>query len=188
MNSPRSRSMAPSRLNNRAFTLVEIMVTLAIVAVLAGVAMAGYSKWIRHAENAKCLTHMKGIGAALGTYTVDHEGWPQMPEDLGDKEEEEEWKWWIKTMEPYGITQATWLCPTEDKERRRYARKSGEKRDDYEGTYIPTDFDDGRDTPYKWNQPWLIERGNWHGKGQNVLLPDGSIRPFLNPMDKVRTK
>lgn len=176
------------RLNNRAFTLVEVMVTVALIAVLALISVISYSKWVAHSENVVCLRRMKDIGVALGNYTVTNDGWPQMPASMENAEEKEFVKWWIEKMKPYGVAQSTWLCPTDDKERKKAAKIAAIERDEYEATYIPTDFDDGRDTPYKWRQPWLIERSSYHGNGQNVLMPDGSIRPFLNPMSQVPTK
>lgn len=172
-----------TRLNISAFTLVEVMVTVAVIAILVFVSVGAYSKWVSHAENATCLKRMKDIGVALGNYVATNDQWPQQPDSHEDADEEKVWEWWVKKMEPYGIAQSTWLCPTDERERKRNAAESGVPRDKYEVTYIPTDFDDGRDTAYKWLQPWLIERSEYHPNGQNVLMPDGSIRPFLNPMN-----
>jgi hypothetical protein len=41
---------------------------------------------------------------------------------------------------------------------------------------MPTEFDDNAFTPYSWStQPWLIEVGDFHGDGNYIMYPDGSI-------------
>jgi prepilin-type N-terminal cleavage/methylation domain-containing protein len=172
------------RMNARGVTLVEVAITVAIIAVLALLVLGGYSKYRSYAENVKCLAQMKDIGVALGNYTVTKQTWPQQPVSLENAEEEQVAEWWIKTMEEWGIAQKTWLCPTDGRYRKDDAARAGVKRADYELSYWPTDFDEGRDTPYRWKQPWLIERGDFHGSGQNFLMPDGSLVPFKNPMNQ----
>ena len=93
-----------------------------------------------------------------------------MPQSVSESEEESDfWKWWILTLEPYGAVEQIWLCPS-DKVRK-------ESKDDYNATYLPSQFDSHHHTPYRWaNQPWLMERGNLHKKGAHIMLLDGSIQ------------
>lgn len=165
----------------RGLTLVELMVVISILAALVVLSLSGYKQWQSMAENGVCMTHIRSIGAALGTYTVDKGTWPQMPENLGRSEEDDFWEWWQKTMEPYGVAPSDWACPTDARNVRRDAKQAGEEPPKYYGTYVPTDFEPGDDIPYRWNQPWLMERTDLHGFGQNVLLPDGKIMQFKMP-------
>ncbi len=168
----------PPRLNNRGFTLLEVMVVVAIISVLCVLSFSIYQKLIRRAENAKCVERMKNIHVALATYTGIHQSWPQLPASLDEADEEQHWKFWVETLEPQGVPEREWLCPTDDRQRKADYAKEGKKRDRYEGTYVPTNFEEGADIPFKWRQPWLIERGDFHGNGMNVVFPDGSVQPF----------
>ncbi len=174
----------PLRLNERAFTLIEVMVVVAIIAVLSFLSVAGYSRYQRRAENAVCIGRMVNIHLALATYVGSNNTFPQLPKNLEESaatDEEQLWEWWSVTMTPYGVPERDWLCPTDDRQRKADVTREGKKRDKYEGTYMPTNFEEGSDIPYKWRQPWLVERGDFHGSGQNVIYPDGSVIPFKPP-------
>ena len=60
-----------------AFTLVEILVVIAIIALLAVVSLSGYSVAIKHANCAACSTRMRAIGVAFMEYASDHDN--QLP-------------------------------------------------------------------------------------------------------------
>ena len=55
-----------------AFTLVELLVVLGIVAVLAGVAMPLYARTTQSARAAACISNLRQLGAGLGLYLADH--------------------------------------------------------------------------------------------------------------------
>jgi prepilin-type N-terminal cleavage/methylation domain-containing protein len=172
--------MSPhQRLNKKAFTLIEVMVTVAIIAILCAFSVNAYAKFIKQAEGAKCVGRMKNIHTALAAYVGINHGWPQPPEKtLENADEGDVAKWWATTMKEYGVPYKDWLCPTDDRQRKGGDQK---ERDEYEWTYIPTHFDEGEDTPWKWHQPWLIERGDFHGKGMHVIFPDGVVQPYFMP-------
>ena len=158
------------------------MVVVAIIAVLCFLSVAGYSRYQKRAENAVCIQRMKNIHVALANFVGSNNTFPQVPVNLGESADEEQlWEWWATTMTPYGVPEREWLCPSDDRQRRVDYAREGKQRDKYEGTYIPTNFEEGADIPYKWRQPWLIERGDYHGSGQNVIYPDGSVIPFKTP-------
>lgn len=92
--------------------------------------------------------------------------------DIDTVTEEEYFSWWISSIVPYGVTPETWVCPTDE-------AMIDPKREGYRGSYIPTPFDAHPFTPIRWNQPWLMERGNLHGKGAHMAMPDGSIQPSM---------
>ena len=176
----------PPRLNNRGITLIEVMVVVAIIAILCLLSFGAYSRYVKRAENAVCVGRMKNIQIALASYVGTYNTWPQLPKPLaeGDPDEEQVWEFWAKTMTPFGVPEREWLCPTDDKQRKADYAKEGKKRDKYEGSYVPTNFEEGQDTPYKWMQPWLIERGDFHGSGMNAIFRDGSVKPFMAPGSK----
>lgn len=58
----------------RAFTLIELLVVISIIAVLAGLSLAGLDKSRTYSEKAACSSNLKQIGAGLLNYAADHDG------------------------------------------------------------------------------------------------------------------
>jgi len=57
--------------NQRGFTLVELMITVAIVAVLSLLAMVGYSRWTRSAKTAEATSMIGSIKGQQDTYRAE---------------------------------------------------------------------------------------------------------------------
>lgn len=151
-----------------AFTLIELLLAIVIIAILVSIAIPSYKAYRRKAEKAVCLSQMRVIHTGLDNHIQDKNSWPQIPDDIFYGDETEFWKWWALTLEPYGVGETVWLCPS-DKVRR-------ESEDEYNGSYMPAKFDAHHFTPYRWaGQPWLVERGDLHKKGAHIMMPDGSI-------------
>ena len=155
------------------FTLLQLMLSIAIIAVLAAILFSVSGAIQRRAEKAKCISNMKNIGAALGSYTTINGYWPQMPEGLAS-DKRKFWKFWMNVLAP-DIEAEMWICPSV------LAASLDEDSGEPEfGSYVPTDFD-ARSASHPWRygkQPWLVETGNHHGDGQHVLYPDGSVQSF----------
>lgn len=163
----------PSR---AAYTIVEIMVTLVIVAILIAIAIPSYDKFKRRAEKARCIGNLKVLHTGFDSYILDRNQWPQMPGDSFGWEESDYFEWWIESLEPYGVGQESWLCSSD-----RLLKILPEDQDEYVSSYVPTPFNSHRFTPFRWNQPWVAERGDYHGRGAHVLMPDGSITSSQAP-------
>lgn len=123
---------------------------------------------------------MRTIHAAFSAHLTDKGYWPQLPEDEQDWNEDKFFEFWILALEPYGASRDTWICPI-DIDNKRYANRSKIDPDKFFGSYVPTPFDENPASPYRWSQPWAIERGDLHGKGAHMLMPDGSIQESQNP-------
>lgn len=75
----------------RAFTLVEILVALGIVAVLAGILLPSIAVARARADSAKCHANLRNLGVALNAYLGDHEmKMPNLAAARADKSEEAE--------------------------------------------------------------------------------------------------
>jgi prepilin-type N-terminal cleavage/methylation domain-containing protein len=72
----------------RAFTLVELLVVIGIVAVLIAILLPTLSRARDQANVAKCLANLRQIGSALIMYTNDNKG------SLPNVERDNSWKPW----------------------------------------------------------------------------------------------
>ena len=122
---------------------------------------------------------MKAIHNGLTGYLTDVGHWPQVPEELMKQgaTEEDFFGFWITATEPYGLSQDSWVCPSDT----RLVQKLNRGDQEYFGSYGVTQFDKNPRTPFRWNQPWAMEGANFHGGGAHVLLPDGSVQTTDNP-------
>src|SRR5438093_13593367 len=60
--------------NREAFTLVELMCVVAIIAVLAALVAGLYSHVQESGRQAKCLHNLTQIATAVHLFAIDHEG------------------------------------------------------------------------------------------------------------------
>jgi prepilin-type N-terminal cleavage/methylation domain-containing protein/prepilin-type processing-associated H-X9-DG protein len=60
---------------SRAFTLVELLVVIGIIAVLVAILMPSLNRARKQAEQTRCMSNMRQIGLALQTYVIDNKGW-----------------------------------------------------------------------------------------------------------------
>ena len=171
-----------SRCWKRGFTLTELVVTLAIISVLGSISIISFAGFRQRADAAGCIQHMKSIGIGLNAYTQDHGYWPQLPIETMSADEEEIFKFWIKSLEPYQIYNDLWLCPTHRRQLRGESSLATDEEPEYIGTYLPTPFGKHDSEPFVHGTPWLIESGDFHLRGNHVLMPDGSIQRFQGQM------
>ena len=54
----------------RAFTLIELLIVIGIIAILAGVLLGNYSGITNRVRAAKCQTNMRNLAQAVGSYLV----------------------------------------------------------------------------------------------------------------------
>ncbi len=59
--------------DNRGFTLVELLIVMAIVAILAGVAIPTYGKYIRRSQ---AISQVSSLKDALKALAIDTNNWP----------------------------------------------------------------------------------------------------------------
>ena len=156
---------------------MELLVAVGVGILLISLTAVVSDTFIKRARKVGCLSNMRVLHSSLVAHVTDKGHWPQMEEDRFDYTEEEFFKFWILSTEPYGMSQDSWICPSD----RNVARIHGAMGSKYFGSYNVTRFDKAPTTPFRWNQPWAMERGNLHGKGVHILMPDGSVDDSQNP-------
>lgn len=60
----------------RGFTLLEMMVVVAIIAILAGILIPNFTRARAQAQTAACIGNMKTIATALELYYTDNQSYP----------------------------------------------------------------------------------------------------------------
>lgn len=75
---------SPRARNRRAggFTLIELMIVMAIIAILATIAIPSYINAVRHAKEAVLKEDLHTMRSAIDSYTVDKGKAPQSLDDL----------------------------------------------------------------------------------------------------------
>jgi prepilin-type N-terminal cleavage/methylation domain-containing protein len=160
-------------IRRQGFTLLELVIVLFVIAIVAALLIESYKSFETRAQRTQCASNLRNLFIALDADTRDQGHWPQCPFEIGHPQFD---IWWIKELSRYNISQRSWECPTY---KRLVARGEAEKKDDKQIDYVPTPFDDQPRTPYKWaQQPWAVEVGDFHGDGNLILFPDGSIKGF----------
>jgi len=60
----------------KGFTLIELMIVVAIVSILAAIAVPQYQNYITRAQVSEALVLGSGMKSALGDYGWNHASWP----------------------------------------------------------------------------------------------------------------
>ena len=116
--------MSGSRTPRRAFTLIEILTVVAIVAVLAGIAFPVYAAVRRRAGHSLCAENLHGLGLAITLYADDHEGWvppattaefEYAPPKFDPSEIRASPEVLRRAIDPYVKSDAVWFCPADAK-------------------------------------------------------------------------
>ncbi len=66
----------------RGFTLIELMIVMAIIAILASVAIPSFINAVKHAREAVLREDLHTMRQAIDSYTIDKEKAPQSLDDL----------------------------------------------------------------------------------------------------------
>src|SRR5262245_62466577 len=63
----------------RAFTLIELMIVVAIIGVLAAIAIPNFLRYQLRARTTETLTHLKGIATTEDAYFTEHGAYVSVP-------------------------------------------------------------------------------------------------------------
>jgi general secretion pathway protein G len=91
------------------FTLVELMIVMAIIGVLAVVAVPSYISALRHAREAVLKEDLHILRSAIDSYTMDKQKAPQALDDLVQEG-------YLKTIpeDPMTRSSSTWATDSSD--------------------------------------------------------------------------
>jgi len=98
----------PHRAARRGFTLIEILVVIAIVAVLAAMLFPTLAKARASAQRVSCLSNMRQIGMAIQMYTMGHAERMPGPGPSGRE--------WPLSLQPYIGSTQIFSCITDPHE------------------------------------------------------------------------
>lgn len=159
----------------RGFTLLELIVVIAIMAILVSLFLPNIGSLVNRAEKVVCTAKLKNLWSAFSARVDDGNGWPQLPSDvkIGSLAEQQ---WWITySSNNMGLTAKDWKCPSIS---RALKKSTNASQQTFLINYLPTIFDARPITPKKWNRmPWFTEISDIHGGGNLSIRADGSVCP-----------
>lgn len=110
--------MRPKSNEHRAFTLVEMLVVIATIAILAAMLLPAIAKSKGKAQRIACVNNSKQVGLGIILWSHDHEGkypWIVKPADGGTRTFSQAWQHFAVLSNELG-TPKVLHCPT-DKQR-----------------------------------------------------------------------
>jgi len=186
--------MRPAKLFSpfrRAFSLLEILIVVVIVALLCIMAYRGYSVYVEKGRFAACSIKIANFGKALQGYVTEHNGWPQedVLNDADGKPPKEDvlWDWWFHQLKDQGLSEDDWYCPSDIEARKKEAKMEEEQGKGSDSkyaiktpSYIPMKFGPGPYAPFDVAKfPWAIERFG-HPDGMHKVMPNGTVEVEFN--------
>jgi type II secretory pathway pseudopilin PulG len=171
---------------NSALTLLELLTVITIIAILAVMMFPAVGAMRSRAEKVKCVANLRNLHIATNTFIQQNGHWPQISASLIATANKEYARQWVEALQPFGLQEENWICPTVQRLGGNPNFKEPDKR---RIDYLSTPFDAKEFTPFKWpTQPWFVERADVHGDGQLVIFPDGSVRSLGDFARKQRSE
>lgn len=93
----------------KAFTMVELLVVIAVVAILSSILMPVFGRARAVARSTACVSNLRQIGQAFAMYAQDWEG--SLPTVLPYAVVAPEGRAWMVALQPYVTDARIWVCP-----------------------------------------------------------------------------
>lgn len=121
--------MIISESKNRGFTLIELMVVIAIIGTLAGIAIPGYMKHVSRIKVIRAVSDIKMIENEINAFKLENNRFPESLKELGLE----------GMLDPYGNPYQYQPATYIDKHGK--VKKSNNVRKDHNLVPVNTDFD-----------------------------------------------
>jgi prepilin-type N-terminal cleavage/methylation domain-containing protein len=95
----------PSSRYRRAFTLIELLIVIAIIALLAAILFPVFGRARENARRTSCLSNMKQLGLGMMQYMQDFD-------DTYPMHAPSSTEYWPQTMDPYVKSEQIYNCPS----------------------------------------------------------------------------
>lgn len=99
-----------------AFTLVELLVVVAIIGILASLLAPALRKAVDSAKHASCTSNLRQVGFALNAYMQDYNGWSLLNSGpWGATSDQHSWGWQMEALgyvPPLKSGQHVLVCPS----------------------------------------------------------------------------
>ena len=110
---PRSPTHSVGRRHStRAFTLVELLVVIGIIAILASIIFPVFLQTKRRALLTKCTSNVRQIGIAVKMYVQDYDERFPYARTIDSGEELKDIPTLRQVLEPYVRNEDLWFCPS----------------------------------------------------------------------------
>lgn len=156
-------------MKQRGFSLLEILVVLAVVVTLAGIGVPLVRSALAKSREAACLTQLRSLGVALEGYLQDHN--QIMPElAMGRSSRGEDAPVIETVLLPYVGSPDAFKCPQDDRE---FAKSGSSYFWNHLQSGLPVTklaFFGIDDRPDKI--PLISDKEAWHPAGTNFLYAD----------------
>ena len=165
-------------MRRRAFSLIELLVVIGIIAILLGILLPVTARARREAKKVACKAQLANIGAAFQMYLNENDGWyppatywPESPSGLPQVNE---------FLQRYiSNVNKVFGCPADEKNFEKfklsysYYQELGERR--IQDTFFYKILRSSSRTPIMWDAE------NYHGGNvpYNWLFADGHVDQFL---------
>jgi prepilin-type N-terminal cleavage/methylation domain-containing protein len=156
----------------RAFTLLELLVVISIIALLASLLFPVVGRVMDNADTTKCLGNLRQIASSINLYCADNNNTlPSIETDPTNPVYPEGTK--VEpigvVLKPYGVTPAVLTCPADLKAKLNYTKNAADGKS----------FFEEKQTSYEWRPTFDGEQLN----ALKIYTPRGA---FNVPMNRVR--
>ena len=155
--------------HTRGFSLTELLIVIAVIATITGIAIPLSRSILAKSREASCLNQLRGLGVALESYLQDHG--PTMPVLAAGRSSTADSSPVIETvLLPYTEGKEAFKCPQDTQE----FSKSGSSylwNSTQNGLHVSKlAFFGIKDRPDKI--PLITDKEAWHPSGTNFLYAD----------------